>query len=90
MAYKVKEVIETERKGNKKQNETTFNTYVQAVCHIKQRMNEVIKQNTMKLFREANQKVTTEKLEKSCNNDLQSWLDEADNEQFSYVASYLG
>ena len=89
MAYKVKEVIETDREGNRKQKEGTFNTYNQAVFHIKQRMKEIIKQDALKFFRMYGQKITTEKLNSFCNDELVSWLDESDGEQFPYVASCL-
>lgn len=90
MAYKVIEIIETDREGNRKQNKTVFNTYEQAVFHIRQRMKDIIKQDTLKFFRKTNQKITTEKLNDFCNDELAFWLDESDNEQFPYVASYLG
>ena len=90
MAYKVKEVIETDREGNKKQNESTFNTYGQAVHHIRQRMEETIKQDTLKFFRYTKQKATAKGLNDSCNEGLGFWLGESDGKQFCYVASYLG
>nr|WP_304709558.1 hypothetical protein [uncultured Acetatifactor sp.] len=90
MAYKVKEVIETDREGNRKRNEKSFNSYKQAVSHIKKRMKEIIKQDALKFFRDTNQKITAKALNDSCNEDFEFWLDESDGEQFSYVASYLG
>lgn len=90
MSFKVKEVIETDREGNRKQKEETFNTYNQAVFHIKQRMREIIKQDILKFFRMYNQRITTEKLSSFCNDELVFWSDESDGEQFPYVASYLG
>lgn len=90
MTYKVIEIIETDRDGNKKQNEMVFNSFGQAVFHIRQKMKDVIKQDTLKFFRKTKQKITTEKLNNFCNDELAFWLDESDNEQFPYVASYLG
>ena len=90
MAYKVKEVIETDREGNKKQNEISFGSYNQAVSHIKQRMKDIIKQDTLKFFRDTSQNITTKALYDSCDEDIEFWLDESDGKQFSYVASYLG
>lgn len=87
---KVVEVIETDRDGNKKQNEICFGSYNQAVFYIKQRMKEIIKKDTLKFFRKTHQKITAEKLESFCNDELQFWLEETDGSQFPYVASYLG
>jgi len=90
MTYKVIETIETDREGNRKLNETVFNTYGQAVHHIKQRMKDIIKKDMLKFFRSTKQKITTERLNGFCNDELKFWLDESDSEQFCYVASYLG
>jgi len=85
MAYKVIETIETDREGNRKQSETVVNTYGQAVHHIKQRMKDIIKKDTLKFFRNTGQNITTKRLNSLCNDELKFWLHESD-----YVASYLG
>lgn len=92
MAYTVREVIETDREGNKKCNEWKFNSYGNALHHIRQRMMEIIKKDTLRFFRKTDQKVTTEKLSSFCGEELEFWLNEneEDDEQFCYVASYLG
>lgn len=90
MKYKVKEIIEVDREGNKKIDVTMHNTYNQAVFYIKQRMKDIIKQDTIKFLRKHNQEITTEKLNSYCEKDLSFWLEEADEEQFTYVAGYLG
>ncbi len=90
MNYKVIETIETDRDGNRKQNETVFKTYGQAVYHIKQRMKDIIKKDTLKFFRSTKKKITTNRLDYFCNDELLFWLGESDDKQFTYVASYLG
>lgn len=90
MKYKVKEIIEVDREGNKKTNVTTYDTYNQAVFYIKKRIKDIIKQDTIKFLRKNNQKIITEKLNSYCDEDLSFWLEEADEDQFTYVASYLG
>jgi len=53
-------------------------------------MKEIIKRDTIKFFIIHNQKITTEKLNNFCNDEITFWLSEAANEQFPYVASCLG
>ena len=90
MKYKVIEIIEVDREGNSKEKESVFNTYNQTVYFIKSRMREVIMKDTLKFFRYNKIKITTEKLKKHCEDDFKFWLEEADKDQFCYVASYLG
>jgi hypothetical protein len=90
MKLKVIEIIETDREGNQKQNETVFHTYGQAVFYIKQRMKGIIKQDTLKHFRKNGQKITAENLNQFCNDEFKFWLGESDDNQFLYVAGCLG
>ena len=90
MRYKVIEIIEMDRDGNKKQNEIIFNAYNQAVFHIKQRMKEIIKQDTLKFFRKYNHKITAQNINKFSSDEFKFWLEESEKDQFSYVAGCLG
>ena len=91
MKYKVIQTIETNMEDNNmKQIEMVFNTYNQAVFYIKQQMKKLIKQDTIKFFRMYNKKITTEKLNNYCNEDLTFWLENAFDDLFTYVASYIG
>lgn len=89
--YKVIQTIETNMEDNNmKQIEMVFNTYNQAVFYIKKQMKKLIKQDTIKFFRMYNKKITTEKLNNYCNEDLTFWLENAFADLFTYVASYIG
>ena len=91
MKYKVIETIETEiESNNRKEKEVIFNTYNQAVFYIKQRMKELIKQDTIKFFRTYNKIITTERLNSYCDNDFKFWLENAFEDLFSYCASNIG
>ena len=90
MGYRVKESIETDREGNVKRDGWEFSTYGRAAYRIRQRMKEIIKKDTLGFFRYTGQKVTAEKLDSVCGEELVSWLDESDGGQFCYVAGYLG
>jgi len=86
--FKVIETIETDREGNRKQSEASFKSYGQAVAHIKNRMKAIIKKETLKFFRYEQHDFTN--FYDSCEDDYKFWLEEADGENFVYVASYLG
>ncbi len=92
MGYIVKEIIETDREGNAKKSGMRFKTYGQAVSHIRQRIKDIIRKDTLKFLRVSGRKPTAKLVDDSCNEDFEFWMNEneADSGQFCYVASYLG
>jgi hypothetical protein len=93
MRYVVKERIEMDcvEGGNCKNKELDFNNINQALNYIKNRMYQIIKDDTKKFFVKYHHSFKDGKFTESCKQEFDFWLSEADElEQYCYVASYLG